>query len=50
MREVWVRFVCTHQPSMGCFMSSETPNESAPMKSLRDVRSQSHTSTDSRLE
>ena len=30
-------------------MSSETPNDSAPIKSLRDVRSQSQTSTDSRL-
>jgi hypothetical protein len=30
-------------------MSSDTPNDSAPMKSLREVRSQSQTSIDSRL-
>lgn len=31
------------------FISSEIPNERAPMKSFRDVRSQSQTSTDKRL-
>lgn len=34
-----------HQPSTGALSSSETPKDMAPMKSLREVRSQSHTST-----
>lgn len=37
-----------HQPSTGALSSSETPKDMAPMKSLREVRSQSHTSTLSR--
>lgn len=39
---------CPHQPSTGALSSSETPKDMAPMKSLREVRSQSHTSTLSR--
>lgn len=38
----------SHQPSTGALSSSETPKDMAPMKSLREVRSQSHTSTLSR--
>lgn len=34
-----------HQPSTGALSSSDTPKDMAPMKSLREVRSQSHTST-----
>ena len=37
-----------NQPSTGSFISSLIPNESEPMKSLREVRSQSQTSTDNR--
>ena len=37
-----------HQPSTGALSSSETPKDMAPMKSFREVRSQSHTSTLSR--
>lgn len=37
-----------YQPQTGDFISSDTPKDSAPMKSLRVVRSQSQTSTDRR--
>lgn len=37
-----------HHPSTGALRSSETPKDIAPMKSFRDVLSQSHTSTLSR--
>lgn len=37
-----------HHPSTGALSSSETPKDIAPMKSFRDVLSQSHTSTLSR--
>lgn len=42
-----VKLPC-YQPQTGDFISSETPKERAPMKSFLVVRSQSHTSTDSR--
>lgn len=38
----------SYHPSTLCFWSSEMPKDSDPMKSLRLVRSQSHTSTDRR--
>lgn len=38
----------SHHPSTPSFWSSEIPKDSDPMKSLRLVRSQSHTSTDRR--
>jgi len=37
-----------YHPHTGDFMSSDTPKDIEPMKSLRVVLSQSHTSTDSR--
>lgn len=48
-RNQWhrVKLPC-YQPQTGDFISSETPKERAPMKSFLVVRSQSHTSTDSR--
>lgn len=39
-----------NHPDTPSFISSEMPNDNAPMKSLRDVRSQSQTSTESLLE
>lgn len=44
--KVW--FCWTHQPHTGALMSSDTPKDMEPMKSLRVVLSQSHTSTDRR--
>lgn len=38
----------THQPHTGALISSDTPKDMEPMKSLRVVLSQSHTSTDRR--
>ena len=38
----------TDHPQLGILSSSDTPNDMEPMKSLRVVRSQSHTSTDRR--
>lgn len=38
----------TYQPHSGALKSSETPNDMDPMKSFLVVRSQSHTSIDSR--
>lgn len=38
----------THQPHTGALMSSDTPKDMEPMKSLRVVLSQSHTSTERR--
>lgn len=38
----------THQPHRGALISSDTPKDMEPMKSLRVVLSQSHTSTDRR--
>ncbi len=38
----------THQPFKGALISSDTPKDMEPMKSLRVVLSQSHTSTDRR--
>lgn len=43
----WVKMP-RYQPQTGDFISSETPKDRAPMKSFLVVRSQSHTSTDSR--
>lgn len=41
-------YFSSHHPSTPSFWSSEMPKDSDPMKSLRLVRSQSHTSTDRR--
>lgn len=38
----------TDQPQVGALISSDTPNDMDPMKSLRVVRSQSHTSMERR--
>lgn len=39
-----------YQPSAGSFVISDIPNDSEPIKSLREVLSQSQTSKDTRLE